>query len=71
LVRNSTVPRLSSIGRQAAGSPLKQSGLASAAIVELRADERLGGFLDQKHGRRDGADCHTRGGAGPACRASG
>ena len=55
------VPRLSSIGRQAA----EQAAAAAfqRRVIELAADQRLGGVLDQQHGRRHRAEPDAGGGA--------
>ena len=55
---NSIVPRLSSMGRQAA-----EQAAASAfqrRLVQPRSDESLSGILDQEHRRRDRAQRHAR-----------
>ena len=54
------VPRLSSIGRQAAEQAA--AALSSAASSSLRADQRLGGGFHQQHGRRHRAEADAGGG---------
>ena len=51
------VPRLSSMGRQAAEQAL--ASLSSAASSSFAADEGLGGLVHQKHRRRHGAQRHA------------
>ena len=66
LVRYSMVPRLSSIGLQAAEQAA--AAASSAASSSFEPTSALAGLLDQQHGRRHGAQADA--GVGALCRPS-